>query len=56
VRVNPNTGLLARSGERRTILEAFKPGTEPTGDEGVIDGTGAITSDGRSPGITRGLY
>jgi penicillin-binding protein 1A len=56
VRVNPNTGLLARRGERRTILEAFKPGTEPTGDEGVIDGTGAITSDGRSPGITRGLY
>jgi penicillin-binding protein 1A len=56
VRVNPNTGLLARPGERRTILEAFKPGTEPTGDEGVLDGNGAITSDGRSPGITRGLY
>ncbi|MGE0651322.1 MAG: penicillin-binding protein 1A, partial [Alphaproteobacteria bacterium] len=56
VRVNPNTGLLARPGERRTILEAFKPGTEPTGAEGVLDGNGAITSDGRSPGITRGLY
>jgi penicillin-binding protein 1A len=40
VRVNATTGLLARAGERGTILEAFKPGTEPTGREGVLDGSG----------------
>ncbi|HTI86098.1 MAG TPA: penicillin-binding protein 1A [Alphaproteobacteria bacterium] len=39
VRVNATTGLLARAGERGTILEAFKPGTEPTGREGVLDGS-----------------
>ncbi|MGE5537231.1 MAG: penicillin-binding protein 1A [Gemmatimonas sp.] len=40
VRVNATTGLLARAGDRSTILEAFKPGTEPTGREGVLDGSG----------------
>jgi len=33
VRVNATTGQLARSGDRPVIFEAFKPGTEPTGDE-----------------------
>ncbi|MFM2130619.1 MAG: hypothetical protein RL477_2165 [Pseudomonadota bacterium] len=56
VRVNPETGLLARSGERRAILEAFKPGTEPTGDEGVLDGSGPLASGGKSKADTRGLY
>jgi penicillin-binding protein 1A len=56
VRVNPVTGVPARSGKRRTILEAFKPGTEPTGDEGVIDGSGPLTMDGKEAPGTRGLY
>ena len=56
VRVNPVSGLPARSGERRTILEAFKPGTEPTGDEGVIDGSGPLAVDGNGAPGTRGLY
>lgn len=56
VRVNSATGLLARPGERRIILEAFKPGTEPTGEEGVIDGSGPLASDGKSAPETRGLY
>jgi penicillin-binding protein 1A len=39
VRVNATTGQLARAGDRPVIFEAFKPGTEPTGDEpGVILG------------------
>ncbi len=29
VRINAETGQLARAGDRRVILEAFKPGTEP---------------------------
>jgi penicillin-binding protein 1A len=38
VRVNPRTGLLARPHERGVILEAFKPGTEPTSRGSVLDG------------------
>jgi penicillin-binding protein 1A len=56
VRVNPQTGLPARSGDRRVILEAFKPGTEPTGKEGVVDGGGAAALGGARAGTTRGLY
>ena len=56
VRVNPVTGLPARAGERRTILEAFKPGTEPTGNEGVLDGSGPLTMGGKGAAGTRGLY
>ncbi len=41
VRVNPNNGQLASASERGTILEAFKPGTEPTGRDSVLDGSGA---------------
>jgi len=33
VRVNPVTGLLAQSGDKNVIYEAFKPGTEPTTSE-----------------------
>ena len=33
VRVNATTGQLAKAGDRPVIFEAFKPGTEPTGDE-----------------------
>ena len=38
VRLNVDTGLPARPGDNKVILEAFKPGTLPTGDQVVIDG------------------
>ena len=38
VRINSETGRLARPGDKNVILEVFKPGTEPTGDTRVIDG------------------
>jgi len=40
VRVNVETGQLARPGEKQVIYEAFKPGTEPTG-EGAVQVVGA---------------
>ena len=33
VRVNATTGRLAEPGDKNVIFEAFKPGSEPTGDE-----------------------
>ncbi|MDH3236269.1 MAG: penicillin-binding transpeptidase domain-containing protein, partial [Alphaproteobacteria bacterium] len=38
VRVNPNTGQPAQSGDKRVILEAFKPGSQPGGN-GTARGT-----------------
>ncbi len=38
VRVDAETGRLARPGDRRIILEAFKPGTVPKGETRVLDG------------------
>ncbi|HYE49414.1 MAG TPA: penicillin-binding protein 1A [Azospirillaceae bacterium] len=38
VRVDPETGRPAQPGDRGAIWEAFVPGTEPRGDEGVLDG------------------
>ncbi|HEX7966860.1 MAG TPA: penicillin-binding protein, partial [Stellaceae bacterium] len=35
VRVDAGTGLLARPGDKNVIYEAFKPGTEPSGDAPV---------------------
>jgi penicillin-binding protein 1A len=63
VRVNATTGMLARPGDRHTILEAFKPGTEPTGRETVLDGSvdsgyggdASGTGGGAAP-TTSGLY
>jgi penicillin-binding protein 1A len=40
VRVNAETGLPARPGERNVILEAFKPGTVPTERSSVVEGNG----------------
>ncbi|HMA16258.1 MAG: penicillin-binding protein 1A [Bacteroidota bacterium] len=56
VRMNAETGQLARPGDRNVFLEAFKPGTEPTGREVVLDGgynpaTGSTKASG-----TGGLY
>ena len=39
VRVNPATGKLAE-GERNAIWEAFKPGSEPTPSDQVVEGEG----------------
>ncbi|WP_425450445.1 penicillin-binding protein 1A [Virgifigura deserti] len=41
VRVDAVTGQRAGPGSDKVILEAFKPGTEPTGQSVVIDGYGA---------------
>jgi penicillin-binding protein 1A len=35
-RVNATTGRLAEPGEKNVIFEAFKPGSEPTGDEAPV--------------------
>ncbi len=57
VRVNARTGLPAEAGDRRVILEAFKPGTEPTGQQSVLDGSGAVASNAAEPRSgTGGLY
>jgi len=40
VRVNRDTGVLAKYGDKKVILEAFKPGTEPrAGQLAVLDGS-----------------
>lgn len=70
VRVNRDTGMPARSGDQKVILEAFKPGTLPTGNEPIVDGgytpgsgeDGTAQTVGRSkptinlPAQTGGLY
>jgi penicillin-binding protein 1A len=38
VRINSETGTLAKPGDKNVILEVFKPGTEPTGEGQVLDG------------------
>ncbi|MCW9044782.1 MAG: penicillin-binding protein 1A [Alphaproteobacteria bacterium] len=59
VRVNAKTGALARPGDRDIILEAFKPGTIPTGEMAVIEGV-SDTISGGTEGFpasgTGGLY
>ena len=40
VRVQGSTGQLARPGDKGVILEAFKPGTVPTGRTQVLEGIG----------------
>lgn len=57
VRVNPSTGLLATAQDRRVILEAFKPGTEPGGQREVLDGSDSVVQTGAGPQTgTGGLY
>ncbi|MCH8926151.1 MAG: penicillin-binding protein 1A [Proteobacteria bacterium] len=55
VRINAETGRVARAGDKRVILEAFKPGTVPSGDQAVIDG-GYNPMTGTATGGTSGLY
>ncbi|HYM03209.1 MAG TPA: penicillin-binding protein 1A [Stellaceae bacterium] len=45
VRVNARTGQLAQPGDKSVIYEAFKPGTEPTGQGTAISAGGPISDD-----------
>ena len=58
VRVNVTTGELARPGDSDVILEAFKPGTVPTGRSEVLEGQSWIAGgEGLAPATgTGGLY
>ena len=57
VRVNAATGEPARQGERGVILEAFKPGTVPTGERRVLEGRSDEGRPGFAPSTgTGGLY
>ena len=55
VRVNAGTGRLAQPGDRRIILEAFKPGTVPKGQTPILDGSADTSKSGPAVGIG-GLY
>jgi len=55
VRINSETGQLARAGDKHVILEAFKPGTVPNGEQSVIDG-GYNPATGTDQSGTSGLY
>ena len=57
VRLNVDTGLPARPGDNKVILEAFKPGTLPSGERVVIDG-GYNPLAGTEPAASgaRGIY
>ncbi len=54
VRVNAASGKPARGGDRNVILEAFKPGKIPSGDENVLEGL-TVTTQAPTSG-TGGLY
>ncbi len=59
VRVNARTGQLAQAGERNVILEAFKPGSVPTGASQVLEGQSWTAGQGAGSGAltgTGGLY
>jgi len=58
VRVNAVTGEVARAGDKKVILEAFKPGTVPTGRTQVLEGESWTAGGGdRQPATgTGGLY
>ncbi len=57
VRVNAQSGLPARPGERNVILEAFRPGSEPVGQGPVLDGPGSyVTDEATLQAGTGGLY
>jgi penicillin-binding protein 1A len=58
VRINAETGQLARAGDRRVFLEAFKPGTVPRSDQAVLDGGYApqVNQPRTTSSSTSGLY
>ncbi|NQW01305.1 MAG: penicillin-binding protein 1A [Rhodospirillales bacterium] len=57
VRINARTGQLARNGDEDIILEAFKPGTEPTGESQIVEGQswsptgGSVNSESGTGGL-----
>ncbi|SLN49051.1 penicillin-binding protein 1A [Oceanibacterium hippocampi] len=62
VRVRADSGVAAQPGDRNVILEAFRPGTEPTAAAAVLDGSdigaagGAASAGGSLSSGTGGLY
>ena len=54
VRINTQTGLLARTGDKNVILEAFKPGTVPSAQSDESGTTLFENSD--DLGLGQGLY
>jgi len=56
VRINGESGRVARKGDKRVILEAFKPGTVPSGDQAVVDGGYNPLGAAGGLGGTSGLY
>jgi penicillin-binding protein 1A len=57
VRVDAKTGLPAEPGDTNVIMEAFKQGTEPHGQQPVLDGVGTVMQTGTDvPVGTGGLY
>jgi penicillin-binding protein 1A len=56
VRVNVATGLPASPGDKNVILEAFRPGTEPSGPGPVVDGSSVIPARGVPDAAPGGLY
>lgn len=64
VRLNAETGQLARPGDQNVLLEAFKPENVPTGRQVLIDGGAPVAGDssGTPPtrrsneGLSGGLY
>ncbi len=56
VRINAQTGQLARAGDRDSILEAFKPGTEASIGGPVLDGGAAVAPALIPATDTGGLY
>jgi len=59
VRLNAETGQLAKPGDRRVFLEAFKPGNVPSGEQILIDGgynPTASPKGGASTASPGGIY
>ena len=57
VRIDAATGTLAGPGRRGVILEAFRPGTEPSGERQVLDSPGSYrTGVAGADGSQSGLY
>ncbi len=50
VRINAETGLPANPGDRKIILEAFRPGSEPKNREQPVLGTGGLPAPGETSG------
>ena len=56
IRINVETGLPAQPGDRNVILEAFIPGTEPSGIRFVLDGQGFLRLEDALKEGTSGIY